>query len=494
MKNLLSGRNNFYKFLAVLTLFKLIIIAVIPITPQEAYYWYFSQNPDLSYFDHPPATAYSIWLGTQLFGNTVFGVKFMAVIWSLLTNVLLYFITLRYFQKKGDEGNKNSESFTVVLLYNLTVAASMYSILSVPDSPLMLFWFMIVFSVQEYTLTFKRRWWIVAGICLGLALASKYSAIIILGSVFLYLLFSKEYRYLLVTPYPYLALVIGALVFSPVIYWNASHEWASFKFQFVERAEAQKPIQVTYLIQLIVSQLFLLTPLVFVYLIKGVYRYIRNFKKYPDLNLFFFTGIIIIGIFSYVSLKSLVKMNWLLPGYLSLVVLSVVILNINLLKKSIWLKIGIGFSTFLIIAGFSILIVPNVPLGEGNTWSGWSDAGEKIYKHQQDLGGKANCFMFSNSYKSASLTKFYLPDQQDTYAENIYGKRGLQFDYWGIPDSLKGKDALYIFTDRHEYDNDLNQVGEYFDRVELLEKFEYNFYGSHTRTIYCYLAKNYKGP
>jgi 4-amino-4-deoxy-L-arabinose transferase-like glycosyltransferase len=494
LEQLLGGRNNFYKFLAVLTLFKLIIIAVIPITPQEAYYWYYSQNPDLSYFDHPPAAAYSIWLGTQLFGDTVFGVKFMAVIWSLFINVLLYFITLRYFQKKGVAENKNSTAFTVVLLYNLTVAASMYSILTVPDSPLMLFWFMIVFSVQEYTITYKRRWWVIAGICLGLALASKYSAIIITGSIFLYLIFSKEYRYLLLTPYPYLALVIGAVVFSPVIYWNASHEWASFKFQFVERAQAQKPLQLTYLIQLIISQLFMLTPLVFVFFIKGIYKYVRNFRQHTDLNLLFFTGIIIIAIFSYVSLKSLVKMNWLLPGYLSLFVLTVVILNLDLLRKSIWLKIGIGFSLFLIIVGFSILILPNVPLGEGNTWSGWSDAGPRIYEHQKKLGGRANCFIFSNGYKSAALTKFYLPDQQDTYAENIYGGRGLQFDYWGIPDSLRGKDALYIFTDRHEYDSNLDQVRKYFDSVEILEEFEYNFSGSHTRSIYCYLARNYRGP
>jgi 4-amino-4-deoxy-L-arabinose transferase-like glycosyltransferase len=416
----------------------------------------------------------------------------MAVIWSLLVNTLLYFITLRYFEKKG-QGNQNIKAFTVVILYNLTVAASMYSILTVPDSPLLFFWFMIVYSVQEFTISGKRRWWVIAGVCLGLALASKYSAIIIPGSIFLFLVFSKEYRYLLLTPYPYLALVIGAVVFSPVIYWNASHEWASFKFQFVERAREQKPLQLNYFLQLIISQLFLLTPLVFVYLIKALIRYIRNFREYKDLNLFFFTGILIVIIFTYVSLKSLVKMNWLLPGYLSLFVLSVIILKIDLLRKSLWMKIGIGFSLFLIITGFTIMIVPNIPLGEGNTWSGWKDAVGKIYVHQQKLGGKANCFIFSNSYKSASLTKFYLPDQQDTYSQNIFGGRGLQFDFWGIPDSLKGKDALYIFTDRHEYDSKLKQVRKYFDSVELLEEFEYNFYGSHTRSIYCYLAINYKG-
>ena len=60
--------------------------------------------------------------------------------------------------------------------------------------------------------------------------------------------------------------------------------------------------------------------------------------------------------------------------------------------------------------------------------------------------------------------------------------------------SGKSKDALYIFTDRREYDRNLEEVSKYFDSLELLEEFEYNFYGSHTRSIYCYLAKNYHGP
>ena len=203
---------------------------------------------------------------------------------------------------------------------------------------------------------------------------------------------------------------------------------------------------------------------------------------------------VIIGGFTFVSLTSLVKMNWLLPGYLTLLIIIVVLYSEKFLNPSKWIKSGIWFSLILVIISYFILLIPNVPLGEGNTWSGWKDASTKIYKLQQELGGKEKCFIFSNSYKSSSLLKFYLPDQQDTYAENIYGKRALQFDYWGIPQMLTGKNALYVFTDRREYESELNSVKKYFDEVKEMKIFEYDFFNiKSTRKIFCYYAENYKG-
>jgi hypothetical protein len=86
-----------------------------------------------------------------------------------------------------------------------------------------------------------------------------------------------------------------------------------------------------------------------------------------------------------------------------------------------------------------------------------------------------------------------LPDKQDTYAQNIYGRPALQFDIWGAPDSLRGKDALYIFTNRHEYRNDLKYVKKYFEKVTPLKEFKYFFGKKPIRTIYCYLAEDYRG-
>jgi len=158
------------------------------------------------------------------------------------------------------------------------------------------------------------------------------------------------------------------------------------------------------------------------------------------------------------------------------------------------MKFGIWSSIILVFLGHLVMAVPNIPLGNGNTWSGWQDASKKIYEIQQEHGGKDSVFIFSNGYKGASLLKFYLPDQQNTYAENIYGKRALQFDYWGIPDNLFGKDAIYVRSDRTEYDNDLNEIKKYFDSVVELQTFDYKFVnGKSARKIICYYAKKYHG-
>ena len=44
----------------------------------------------------------------------------------------------------------------------------------------------------------------------------------------------------LLSPWPFLAALIAVIVFLPVLIWNAEHDWASFRFQFV-RAVATHP-------------------------------------------------------------------------------------------------------------------------------------------------------------------------------------------------------------------------------------------------------------
>ena len=490
----LSSRSNFFKFIGILFVLKLIYLFFIPITPQEAYYWFYSQNIDWSYFDHPPMAAYSIWLGTNIFGDNIFGVKFMAAIWYLLTNLLLYKAVLRFAENYLPDHNKNVLAFLSVILLNLTLFAHIYAITIVPDTPLIFFWLLVVYSVQERLITGNQNWWYLAGVGLGFGLVSKYTAVVIIGAIFFFFLFSSKYRKELLSPYPYLAIIIGFLIFAPVIYWNYERGWASFLFQSAERADTVRSLRITYILQLFASQLFILSPLIFVYLFKGFSSTIKNWKTTLNLHLYFWSSIVIIGGFTLVSLTSLVKMNWLLPGFLPLIAIIVIQYPESFINPKKLVRVGAWCSILIILVGHLILVVPNIPLGNGNTWSGWEDAAERVYEIQQQNGGNEKVFIFSNGYKAASLIKFYLPDQQNTYAENIYGQRALQFDYWGVPDNLKGKDALYVRSDRTEYKSDLDVIKKYFDEVVEIETFDYKFFnGKSARKIICYYAKNYKG-
>ena len=486
-----------FLFIVILSALRLIYLLLIPITPQETYYWYYIQHPALSYFDHPPMAAYSIGLGTLIFGNSVFGVKVMAVIWFAGINFLFLqtlWLAFLMFKPQLSVEQISSYSFFGLILFNLSIFTHLYAITMVPDTPLLYFWILTLHFFLKFVQTRERKWWIWMGLALGLGMASKYTMIAIVPALFTALLLKKDLRRYLLTPYPYLMLLIMAIVFSPVIIWNARHDWISFGFQFTHRAEKLKPFTTKYIIQLFFSQLFILTPLLFGFLIDFIIRSIKNrFREFIP-NFLFVSGFFIIGGFLYISLKSLVKMNWLLPGYLGWILGAVLLFVSQKGRINRWIKAGGYFSVFLLMVAYLILLIPNMPLGEGNTWSGWKDASKKIYRLQQEMGGKKKWFIFANSYKSASLLKFYLPDHQETYAQNIYGRPALQFDIWGTPDSLRGKDALYVFDDRKEYKNDLQSVKQYFDTVFVKRKFEYSFLNRwHTRTIYCYQARNYHG-
>ena len=64
---------------------------------------------------------------------------------------------------------------------------------------------------------------------------------------------------------------------------------------------------------------------------------------------------------------------------------------------TIWKKAGIAFSIVLIIVAHMLLLIPNIPLGEGNTWSGWREAAQKIDELQKAEGGREKNFIFANS-------------------------------------------------------------------------------------------------
>ncbi len=485
-------------FLAGLTLFRFLYYLVIPITPQEAYYWYYSLYPDLSYFDHPPMVAWSIWLGTALFGKTIFGVKFMAAIWSLLTNLLLYKTVLICIHDGKGEKAKGKEAkrpaLFVVILYNLSIFAHLYALIMVPDTPLLFFWLLVIFFIFSYLNNDQVRYLYLAGIALGFGMISKYTAVAILPAVFLIFLLDKNHRRIFLKPHPYLALLLTGLVFSIIIYWNMMHDWVSLKFQFADRSSGLKSFQTKYLFQLIASQIFMLTPLLLVLFFNSGLKIIKQWRTLITERNLMITGVFIVFGFIFISLRSLVKMNWLLPGYLGFIIATVLIYKNRDMLRSVWIKTGIISSIILLIVAHMILVIPNMPLGEGNTWSGWQDSAQKIAGIQKRLGGEKTTFLFSNSYKSSALLRFYLPVDQEVYAQNIYGEPALQFDIWGIPDSLAGKDAIFIHTDRYEYGKNLDVLNMYFSDIELIEKFEYKFMDEYkTRTIYCYLARGYVG-
>src|SRR5205823_9003198 len=68
----------------------------IELGEDEAYQWLWSKHLALSYYSKPPLIAYTQWLGTHLWGDTQFGVRFFAPILAALSGSTLLLLLARY--------------------------------------------------------------------------------------------------------------------------------------------------------------------------------------------------------------------------------------------------------------------------------------------------------------------------------------------------------------------------------------------------------------
>ena len=171
----------------------------------------------LGYFDHPPAAWWLSWGAAHLFGSE-------APIIVRLPFIALFALSTWLMYRLG--------GFWAALLLNLSPLFGVTTGTWVlPDGPLDCALLGAALCLGSAVERGTLAWWLGAGLCAGLALFSKYSAVLTVAGAGVFLLTSREHRRLLAGPKPWLALAAALLVFVPVLIWNAEHGWASFAFQ-----------------------------------------------------------------------------------------------------------------------------------------------------------------------------------------------------------------------------------------------------------------------
>jgi dolichol-phosphate mannosyltransferase len=76
--------------LAAMLLLRVAVMSNLVLMPEEAYYWMYARHLNWGYFDHPPMVAWVIRAGTEIFGNTEFGVRFVAGMLMFAASALMY--------------------------------------------------------------------------------------------------------------------------------------------------------------------------------------------------------------------------------------------------------------------------------------------------------------------------------------------------------------------------------------------------------------------
>src|SRR6202000_1623357 len=205
--------------------------------------------------DHPPMMAVVIRAGTTIAGDTELGVRLVSVLLALPMSFAVFRTSAILFG-----GQRVAATATILL--NVTLMAAVGTLIVTPDSPLLVASSFVLFFLAKVLESGRGAWWLGVGAAVGLALISKYTALLFGPAILIWLVSVPQQRRWLVSPWPYLGGLGRLAVFAPVILWNADHPWVSFIKQ-LGRAEVTD-FRPSFIAELIPTQIAFATPLALV--------------------------------------------------------------------------------------------------------------------------------------------------------------------------------------------------------------------------------------
>lgn len=488
--NFFSNLCKQYSFLIILLTFQLFRFLLLPffgLMPQDAYYDFYGEHLALSYFDHPGMIGYLLRLFTTIFGKHVFVIKLADFVVTSATLFTFYHLAGLFLSRQKQN--------LALLLIGSTFLVSILSTISTPDVPLLLFWTLSLTALYHAVFRQQKSAWLLAGLFMGLAFDSKYTAVLLQIGLILFLIFSDKYRRLLFSGWFWSSLIISVLVTLPVFYWNYQHHFVSFLFQSSGRTDDISKFQLKPLLFLgtVGTQMFLLLPVVFCGLVFFSFKFIKKvLTKWtlPSDEILFllcfflpaFLGFFLISPFYWV------KINWMMPGYITGFIFLAIFISRKLAKINIWI-------TAILHLAFAVeVIFYPVQIKSDDTWFGWKQLANRVEILQKNY---PNTFIFSaDSYKTSAELSFFLP--QKIYAQNIVDKPALQFDYVGTDVLLlAGKNALFIdsdpgFKNTAKKGNIPPDLKTYFKKVQELEPIIIKNRNADARKFWVYYCEGYK--
>ena len=458
-------QTNPFRFAIILlfavTCYRLWFATQIELVSDEAYYWLWSKHLALCYRDKGPAVAWTIALGTKIFGNTVFGIRFFGVLLSAGTGVLLFVLARRLY----DDRVGLWCLFMALVMPMMAVG----SILMTIDSLSVFFWALALVLFWSALHSGKTHEWFWLGLAIGAGFLAKFTNGVQLGCIAVFLLWSNEHRPLLFSRKTLVMCLAFLLSISPIIGWNIQTGWVNLT-ALHSRSGVSSSFQIhpgqelTFLLQ----QFAVLSPLFMVGIIVAAVA--LTWKRHTDLRTRFLLShfLPVYGLFLFFSLNSAGKPNWIAPALITGIILTVVFWREKVARQPAW-RWGIG-AAFLIALAMTVMLhdtdylhlPPNKdPLHRAH---GWDDFAAHVQQARQKF--RAN-LLIANHYTQASMMSFYLPDQPVTYLlPEPYG--ATQFTLW--PGYNVGPDtrALYVTDSTDPVPMTLD---EQFKQVELVDDF-----------------------
>lgn len=455
-------RNYLYTLIFFLILKAVLILGVIglgliELGPDEAQYWTWSKMLDWGYYSKPPAIAWQIAFGTNLFGDTELGVRFGAVVLGLLLPIAIYALSIA-------AGTKSHTAFWAAIAFACMPLGVLASILAITDTGFVLFWTLALIPVVKAIRDGVKPAYALVGLLIALGALYKWP----IYYLWLFIMLGWLWIPTLRSPSILVGMILSLLGLLPSLYWNVNHDWATFKHvaATIEGGSQVETRAGGNFWAFIGEQFLLFSPLLFLLLLGAIHR-----TRAAPRPLFFCGAITALGlaVFTIFSLFQKIQGNWCDFIYPSgIVFLAWCALEGNFFKN--W-----AFYAGVLVALVCSAIALSLPLWAPYKFnpfkqnSGWKILSQELSKLEYN---PAKDFLVGDRYQTTSLLSFYGPAQKRGYFLNLKGIRRNQFSYWpSLKEEKQGSNGYYVVVDKPEKlvdtQNYVKKVEPYFQKVEV---------------------------
>lgn len=474
----------------------------------EAYYYTYALYPALSHFDHPPMVGWVIQLfSLNLHFSSEFFIRLAAVVAGTINTWLMYCI--------GRQLRDEHTGWYAALLYTASVYGFIIvGVFILPDSPQSVFWLAaILFLLQAFNGeidSVAKRKFLLASVMIGFAFLSKYTTAYLWLGMFIYILiFNRKW---LRTFEFYLAHLIMAVMFLPVLIWNAQNHFVSFLFHSGRVEPVSAAFTPDYFLTEILGEALYTNPVTLILIVMAVYAFfnskLKNEKK--EISLLVWSSIPLIITFLLVSISRRTLPHWNGAGYLTLLPLTALWLrNCTNDEFPAAIKYSLAFVILLVALSVTQVLTGFIPLekiskssdGKGSAdYSlevyGWNQLRDKFIpladKYEQQGLMPANSPIVSYRWFPAANYSYYLARGTHRFVMAAGDTAAIHKYAWinQIHGGFKlNSDAWYITSSR-DFRSPRSLPGLYYESISPPDTISILRMGTDVYDFYVYRVKN----
>ncbi|MBV9217524.1 MAG: glycosyltransferase family 39 protein [Acidobacteria bacterium] len=485
-------------------LFRLLYLAIncpIDLVGDEAHYWDWSRHLDWSYYSKGPLVAWIIRLSCEVFGSIsvsltgseMLAVRLPAVLFSAMLLVSLYILTVQTLRRETLALGVVAAASTIPLI-------SAGAVLMTIDAPYVCIWgwalvaaHRAVFRAKEPSGRRTGLWiWLLLGFLIGTGILAKYTMILFVPFLGLFLLATPSKRMNFRRPGFWAMSVVSALCCLPILIWNWQHDWVTLRHTAGQVGIGTSG-DILGPFRYVTLQFGILLGFWFIAWAAAIWKYRPWRQKDDQLGYLWWLSAPMFVFFLLFSFKDGGgEPNWPVTAYLSGSVLAALFLaeelkRVGELRRKLLVSTLAGFCLFGILGTVvlyrSTLIQPLLERfvgqpGPGNELPlskvdpsirlrGWKYLASEVDLVRAQLEAHGiDPVIVSNNWSIVGELAFYCHGHPDVYTiGTALGDRHSQYDIWrpnpvADPEAFAGRTMIIVGGERNDFLAAFDEVGE----------------------------------